>query len=134
MKNTDSTDQQPEKGNRITHHALFPTGKSLIPFPERTSFIHISHNERGELILHAIEQQDAGDNRIYRKFFATRSVDRYLVDPKYIFIGASTDYTKSTVLVFLDKRPFDSSGQPIPFHVEPAFVQLDDGSIGKVNI
>jgi hypothetical protein len=119
MKNTQATDQQPESGNRITLHTLFPTGKSLIHFPESTKFLHISHNEHGELILHALEPTQAQPHRpAYRRFFATRSVDRYLLSPDLIFVGASTDHTKTTILVFTNDKRYDSDGREISTNID----------------
>lgn len=114
---------------KIRQFSLFPNGSSLIDVTDSTQFLHVSHNSKGELILHAIEQFSVrGEDpvpelpvdrkKIHRKIISVPSHDEFTIkalNTRNKFLGASTDHTKTTYLVFLDMNRYDAAGERVPF-------------------
>lgn len=100
------------KPRKITQHSLFFPGESLIDIPDLSKFLHVSFNDRNELILHILENPDTP--RFYRKIYAHYSSDRLLIDSSRFFIAATTDPgNRNTALLFIGSNRYNHKKQII---------------------
>jgi hypothetical protein len=97
---------------KISQHTLFFPGKSLIEIPDQSKFLHVSFDDRGQLVLHILENPTTP--RFFRKIYAQYSSDRLLIDNSRYFIAATTHPgNRNTALLFIGSKRYNQSGHEI---------------------